>query len=240
MFIKLLTDEQIKTIVTSCFSYDFIRIEDRNDDRIRLLARAYMHMPNKTIAVEGVVTIKDYEVLLKGSRDRLLESGYFRYMKKAFGKTYRRRLAKYHKSDEQLYLEQVFNIQQQIKSKQLLIEQLHAQAESVTSSIKAVTVQSSSMGGGFVNPVIKIDELKRAIGDDVTALKDAMQDIVSRLNTMYLTESKLANILHLRYVSCLNWEEICSRLIYKWSRMHELHAEALQEFKKYMPNKKSG
>lgn len=54
-------------------------------------------------------------------------------------------------------------------------------------------------------------------------------DISRRIKAMENDNEK--EVLTLRYINGLKWEEICLRMQYSWQHIHRIHAKALENFK---------
>lgn len=135
----------------------------------------------------------------------------------------------------QLYLESLGHIKQNIKIKQLQIQQLKEHAENITYSFRTDFVSGGPLNGGFADAVAQIIDLQFQINTDIYRLVGTTEDIMLRIDNMFREQPESANLLALRYVNGLNWEDICDALNCSYSTTHRLHRQALQEFKNYLP-----
>lgn len=134
----------------------------------------------------------------------------------------------------QRYLEQLGHIQLNIKGKQMQIEQLQEQATSITTMLKMDKVKGGSLNGGFADAVAKIVDLQFAINTEIYKLVKTTAEINLRLDNMYLDHPVATNLLTMRYVNRLNWEDVCVQMHCSLATVHRLHGQALKKFKNYM------
>lgn len=135
----------------------------------------------------------------------------------------------------QLYLESLEHIKRNIKNKQLQIQQLQEQTESITYTLKQDFVRGGKLHGGFADSVSKIVDLQFAINTDIYQLVTTIKDITIRIDNMFCDYPDLANLLTLRYVNGLGWETVCEELHCSSATVYRLHTQALKQFKNYMP-----
>lgn len=137
--------------------------------------------------------------------------------------------------DAKEYLKQVYKIDLSIKALEMEIEELNALAEggsinydervqtsgrASTESIMCSIVDNKSKLYDLLNKKLKI---KAEVSDKIYRVKD------SKYTQLY------QSILFDRYIRCIGWEKMADEMGYSVRRIHELHGNALESFRKCNP-----
>lgn len=138
-------------------------------------------------------------------------------------------------TDAKEYLKQVYKIDLSIKALEMEIEELNALAEggsinydervqtsgrASTESIMCSIVDNKSKLYDLLNKKLKI---KAEVSDKIYRVKD------SKYTQLY------QSILFDRYIRCIGWEKMADEMGYSVRRIHELHGNALESFRKCNP-----
>lgn len=116
----------------------------------------------------------------------------------------------------------------EIKITEDYIRKLEDAATSVGSiSNNDEKVQSSIKGNRTEDLVVKICDLKIKYTAQIEAATRLMIEIKELIDT--LSDNRYREILHLRYINLLTWEDIALTLNYNLSWIIKLHGRALQE-----------
>lgn len=137
--------------------------------------------------------------------------------------------------DAKEYLKQVYKIDLSIKALEMEIEELNVLAEggsinydervqtsgrASTESIMCSIVDNKSKLYDLLNKKLKI---KAEVSDKIYRVKD------SKYTQLY------QSILFDRYIRCIGWEKMADEMGYSVRRIHELHGNALESFRKCNP-----
>lgn len=123
-------------------------------------------------------------------------------------------------------LRSAFAIQKQIKANYVEIQNLHDNANRITSAY------SLAPGGGgngqrIENAMAKIIDMENIISSDMELLMVALSEIRTLIATV--DDPVLRLILHKRYLCSQKWEQIAAVLNYRWKQIHRLHNKALNK-----------
>lgn len=105
-----------------------------------------------------------------------------------------------------------------------MAEAIGAQRISPTSGISA-----SHDGRTMENVMIRLDEMQERYLQTLEQILDERAAIEAAIQTL---PPRARQILDLRYVQCLKWEDVCDRIPYEWSQMHKIHRLALRELER--------
>lgn len=77
--------------------------------------------------------------------------------------------------------------------------------------------------------IVRLDAMmSRLIREKAEKIKKR-EEIEKRIDLMEDETEK--RLLRLRYISGLEWDEVCDRLGYSWTHVHRIHSRALDDFK---------
>ncbi len=127
------------------------------------------------------------------------------------------------------YLKDIRKMDLEIKTLQQQIVQLRQAAE----GLKAMELSDMPRGGkgkDMADYVAEIADLQMMCAEHVSELVVKKQQAMAGI--MKVEGSELRNVLLLRYIQGLEWEEIASKLHYSLRTIFSLHGEALNEFGK--------
>lgn len=74
----------------------------------------------------------------------------------------------------------------------------------------------------------KLDELETQLHKERFKRISIYSDIIKQIEEMENETEK--NVLRLKYIRCLNWEEVAVEMGYSWQHIHKLHGSALKNF----------
>lgn len=124
------------------------------------------------------------------------------------------------------YLQQAFDADRRIKSKERQIEILKSHAEYSTPQFDCMPHGSASCSSALETSALKIVELKNELAkqiDNYLAVRRKVSDVIKAVNN-----SEYEAVLEMRYLSFMGWKEIMSVMGYSRSYVYELHGRALQ------------
>lgn len=140
------------------------------------------------------------------------------------------------RDDAEKYLGQLGDIMQAIEAKHEQVARLKELATKTTSTLKDVVVFGSG-NNGFDDAVVKWLSIETSVYTEIYQLETVRDDISERLSNMRAESSLLVNVLELRFLNRLGWEEVAGRLGYGLSRIYDLRGRALDMFINYMDEK---
>lgn len=125
------------------------------------------------------------------------------------------------------YLKDIRKLDLEIQTLQEQISLLRKNAE----GLRAMELSDMPKGGkgkDLSDYVAEIADLQTVCVQHVSELIMKKQEAIERI--MSIDGSELRNVLLLRYIKCLEWDEIADRLQYNLRTIFRLHGEALKEF----------
>lgn len=126
------------------------------------------------------------------------------------------------------YLMQIAKAERHITMLKREIEDLHRELYPSGTDYSADRVQTTHDPDKFGSVIARIDETERRILIEINHLLDAKDIITSQL--MQMPNPRTAQILQLRYVSLLKWEEIAVTTSTDLRWVYRLHGQGLVEF----------
>lgn len=80
-------------------------------------------------------------------------------------------------------------------------------------------------------------EKKQKVLDKYTAFMLRIEDELLTVETAIeaVEDPTARELLRLKYIDGLTWEEVCVRIGYEWTHTHRLHARALEKLKEKKP-----
>lgn len=137
------------------------------------------------------------------------------------------------RDDAEKYLSQYSDLLQAIAAKREQILTLQELATKTTSTLKDVVVQSGS-NDGHAGAVVSWIGIEFTISREIFLLEAVRLEIGERLGNMRKENALLANVLELRFLNDLGWDDVAGRLGYSVAHMYSLRAQALDMFIGYM------
>ncbi len=127
------------------------------------------------------------------------------------------------------FLNRGYRSRARIQAKRERIDSWQQIAESITAAIKPVAAFSSLPSKKVEDCACNIVDLQSEILDEINALTRAEAEI-GRAIDQYVEDPTLKQVLELRYLNYLKWEEIAVRmnLTFRWTMT--LHKRALETF----------
>lgn len=127
------------------------------------------------------------------------------------------------------YLRQIHLLDRKINNRIAEIDNLRADALS-TSSVRydKDRVQQSSTGDKVSDGVIRYIDKEREIDAMIDELVDLKHKITGEIEQ--LNDPRHVELLFLRYVQCMTFEQIAVSMDYSFRQILRLHGSALQEF----------
>ena len=129
------------------------------------------------------------------------------------------------------YLNRVFKLQQKLKSMHLRAEEYERLAASVPGqNYEAVRVDGTrSLEAPFVKWICKLSDLEAKIKETEAELEKVKAEVVATIEG--LDDEREKDVLMLRYVSCMTWDEICEKLYLSERSAFRFHSEGLKKIK---------
>ena len=127
------------------------------------------------------------------------------------------------------YLQQAYQIHRSIQARKQQVARLRALAEQVTSAATATRVSGTPARSKVESTVCRIADLQSLIQRDICRLAEKYEEIQRIIDKV--EDDTCRNILSLRYLSFLTWEEIAEKMDYNERHVRRLHGIALQKVK---------
>jgi len=124
------------------------------------------------------------------------------------------------------YLRRAYTLDCEIKAKQLQIERLQSIANQTTGMYEALRVSGTSSRSKLENGVLDIMELKDELGIMMTRYRATYREIMSTIEIV--RNPTYRQLLNLRYLCFLKWEEVAVQMGYSFRNVIRLHGEALK------------
>lgn len=124
------------------------------------------------------------------------------------------------------YLQQYRDADREINAKLDQIRRLRELATKTTQTLTTDRVQTSAENKveGIVQ---KIVDLQQEVNEEIDKLTKIRRDVQSVI--LSVSDSARRNVLRLRYVQGMSWEQIAVELNYTYRHVMRLHGEALQQ-----------
>lgn len=124
------------------------------------------------------------------------------------------------------YLKQYIKVNEEIKV-------MEASWELYLSRITSVTAKLSDMpmggcaGDKIGNDVVKLECLRQVLEERLGIMISVRSKILNAITD--IKDSDLRQLMILRYLDDLKWEEVAVRMNYSWRQTHNLHSKALNK-----------
>lgn len=127
------------------------------------------------------------------------------------------------------YLQQAYQIHRSIQARKQQVARLREIAECATSIANAARVSGTPARSKVESTVCRIADLQAMIQQDLCRLAEKYEEIQRIIDKV--EDDTCRNILSLRYLSFLTWEEIAEKMDYNERHVRRLHGIALQKVK---------
>ena len=124
-------------------------------------------------------------------------------------------------------LEQCFDTMKLSESIWERIQRLRSRMESVTPSYKAIGGRGSDVADKVGNGVVALDSLIRQFDAETTEYARLAADVNEAIQL--LKDPRHRNIMGLRYLDGLNWDDVADRAGYSVDHCYRLNREAMME-----------
>lgn len=127
------------------------------------------------------------------------------------------------------YLSRLRSLELRMSANASEIESLQTIATHITSAINSDGIHTTGMTSDKLgNCVSRIVDLQREIDSDIGSLEKVRQEIVDSIENV--ADSKHRELLRMRYVSHMTFEEIAVEMGISFRHATRLHGRALQSF----------
>lgn len=125
-------------------------------------------------------------------------------------------------------MKQAYRLDELIRSNIAELDNLKELSSSVGSiDYSKDRVQTSPKGDApFVNQIMRIIELERAINEDLEKLYALKLEIRTTINKVENADEKL--LLRCRYLNFMSWDDICEEMNVSIRTVHRIHHNALE------------
>ena len=123
---------------------------------------------------------------------------------------------------------------QQLKREKDMLEEKLEELESTMTSPRIQKLdgmpQGQPQGGSLMDLLVEQHlTLKAMYASKLRALNDTLLDIETAIES--LTDPTERNLMRLRYIDGLKWEELTYVIGYSWQQTHRIHARALERLR---------
>ena len=127
------------------------------------------------------------------------------------------------------YLEQLRQRDAIIRQKQELLDELEQKKFDVSAAqYTNAKSKTNDITDRTADTIARIDQIKRQIQKELDSYLNLFEQITKQINV--LPDAAQRELLTLRYVKGLKWEEIETTIGYEQRHCHRIHCKALQEF----------
>lgn len=127
------------------------------------------------------------------------------------------------------YLSRLRSIELRLMAEANEIEALSDMATHITSAINSDGIHTTGATSDKLgNCVSRLVDLQREIDSDINSLEKVRGEIIASLDKV--TDDKYRELLRMRYVSHMTFEEIAVKMDMSWRHTVRLHGRALQNF----------
>lgn len=109
------------------------------------------------------------------------------------------------------------------------LEEWRSKAEKITPTLSKMPCGGGDGTAKFISPVEKIAEIERRLSaqlDEVQRVRDSVEDAINDIQ-----EERLREVLALRYLRNMKWEQIASAIGYERRQVGRLHDMAIDKVK---------
>ena len=123
------------------------------------------------------------------------------------------------------YLGQIRKYDILLRNKTDIVEELRAQATSITAKMDKLNVKSTARTDRLEETIIKIIDLENSILSDIAFITTIKGAVIKTIDAV--DDGDMINILYKRYVQYKEWTQIADELAYSIQHIHRLHGRAL-------------
>ena len=117
-------------------------------------------------------------------------------------------------------------IQENIKELENRLIEIDTRLQKITSNLDGDRVQTTPDPDKWSLLISKRMEIQELINAEITNGYEKMKEIEESIADL---DERGKLLMRLRYISCMNWEEIAVNMHYTWQHMHRIHAECLKQ-----------
>lgn len=119
------------------------------------------------------------------------------------------------------------DIKKELNQIQFKLKELEERKTSIKSMvISDMNVQTSHTNNSIEDLLIKIEECMEMYNKKEVALYNKQLEIENCINSLEPLERI---IMRLRYIDGYTWEEICTKVNYRWNGIHKIHRKILSK-----------
>lgn len=137
--------------------------------------------------------------------------------------------------EKKVYLNQFMQCKDALKRIEEQIDEFEQQESSPRISNMDIGIHGSRGIKDLSDYIVKKDELMSKMIQARYKRVSTYSDIFQAIEA--IPDEREQQVLTLRYIKGLKWEEIAVKMHVEWAQVHRIHAKALQHFK--IPNEKS-
>lgn len=123
------------------------------------------------------------------------------------------------------YLKSYVNNKRKLESLKMQREELREKIQSVKAVSYSDMPKGSSNQSDLSNYMVKLEELEEKIENLTNKTYDECLKIEKAI--MYLKNPNECNVIHMRYINNMKWEEISKKTGYSTMQLHRIHGKAL-------------
>lgn len=123
------------------------------------------------------------------------------------------------------YLGQIRKFDILISNKMDIVEDLRAQATSITAKMDKVNVKTTARADRLEDTIVKIMDLESRILKDIEKITELKGEIVKVIDAV--DNGDMINLLYKRYVHYEEWQQIADEMNYSIQHVLRLHGKAL-------------
>lgn len=132
------------------------------------------------------------------------------------------------------FLNQLYKLNNLIKSNEEEIEQLRSLATSISGNMTQERVQSSTSNDKITDIVSKIIDLEKEIQDEIKRLIDLRKEVRDVINQVEDVNERL--FLRYRYILFYQWKEISDKLDCSQTQVQRIKEKAIESVEQILKN----
>ncbi len=132
------------------------------------------------------------------------------------------------------FLNQLYKLNNLIKSDEEEIEQLRSLATSISGNMTQERVQSSTSNDKITDIVSKIIDLEKEIQDEIKRLIDLRKEVRDVINQVEDVNERL--FLRYRYILFYQWKEISDKLDCSQTQVQRIKEKAIESVEQILKN----
>lgn len=107
---------------------------------------------------------------------------------------------------------------------------LEIQLSAINRDLHSESIQICESGDAMPRISKHLQECREELNREWDELIDSRNKVKQVINQ--ITDGQYRDVLNLRYINALPWEQIAVELGYSWRQVHRLHKKAIAEFEK--------